>query len=144
MEAAYDSFSPLLDPRGSWVATVRALRPIRQATADLSTSGQLWLSAREPVIVKLCRRITMPCFDPRLVETAQEGGAPCHSTCHGADTDGNRFSRWALVTAANRLPLMPFAQLATRIGGALAVMVALLWLGQWVRRAKIKVFCRCQ
>jgi hypothetical protein len=70
----------------------------------------------------------MPCFGSRLVGTAQEGGAPCRSACRGADTDGNRFSRWALVTAANRLPLMPFAQLATRIGGALTAMAALLSL----------------
>ncbi|PPB84014.1 hypothetical protein B0O95_105198 [Mycetohabitans endofungorum] len=39
MEAAYDSFSPLLDPRGSWLATVLALRQIRQAAADLRMSG---------------------------------------------------------------------------------------------------------
>ncbi|MCF7696152.1 2-hydroxycarboxylate transporter family protein [Mycetohabitans sp. B2] len=77
-------------------------------------------------------------------ERRRRGGAPCRSACRGADTDGNRFSRWALVTAANRLPLMPFAQLATRIGGALTAMVALLWWGQWVRRAKINVLCRCQ
>ncbi|SIT74212.1 hypothetical protein SAMN04487768_2968 [Burkholderia sp. b13] len=44
----------------------------------------------------------MPCFGPQLVQMAQERVcAPCHSTCHGAGTDGNRFSRWALGTAAN-------------------------------------------
>jgi Na+/citrate or Na+/malate symporter len=37
----------------------------------------------------------------------------------------------AILTAANRLQMMPFAQVATRIGGGIMVVIALSLIGRF-------------
>ncbi|WP_338910496.1 2-hydroxycarboxylate transporter family protein [Mycetohabitans rhizoxinica] len=95
-----------------WDAVIAALSPVHFVTAlvtvlVLMTTGFL-----------VGRWTGLPAIESALINA-------CHS---GMGSVGDL----AILTAANRLPLMPFAQLATRIGGALTVMVALLLLGQCV------------
>ena len=72
----------------------------------------------QPVIVKVA--FTTPVFDA-CVDTAIVNA--CHS---GQGGTGDV----AILTAANRMQLMPFAQIATRIGGAITVTLALIALGR--------------
>ena len=63
------------------------------------------------------RRLGMYPIDVAIV-------AACHS---GQGGTGDV----AILTAANRMQLMPFAQIATRIGGALTVTLSLIALANW-------------
>ena len=63
----------------------------------------------------VARRLNMYPIDTAIVNA-------CHS---GQGGTGDV----AILTAANRMQLMPFAQIATRIGGAIVVTVTLLVLG---------------
>ncbi len=77
------------------------------------------------IVVTVLALITVGFFVGRWVGLYPIEGAiinACHSGMGG-------IGDVAILTSANRLQLMPFAQMATRLGGALTITVAIVLLG---------------